>query len=113
MLFRSRHRIRLQAVHNRRVPLRTIHPKVTIAAITMSTAHSIQEQTTIINTVAPFARNGDSECRLGRIHARSETIAGLGGPVTDRVGVGLAVEREVRVRVEDESVCAREVASPC
>ena len=84
-----------------------------IASITMSTAHAIQEQTTIIDTVAPFARDGNPKRRLRRIHARSETVAGLGGPVTDRVGVGLAVEREVRVRVEDKSVCAGEVARPC
>ena len=79
----------------------------------MSTAHAIQEQTTIIDTVAPFTRNGDTKRRLGRIHTGSETVAGLGGPVTDRVGVGLAVEREVRMRVEDESISAREVARPC
>ena len=73
----------------------------------------MQEKPTVIDAVAPFARNGDSERRLRRIHAGSETVTRFGGPVTDRVGVGLAVEREVRVRVGDASVCAGEVARPC
>ena len=47
------------------------------------------------------------------------SVSGHRPNVTKRLGVltivvvRLAVEREVRVRVEDESGCAREVARPC
>ena len=77
-----------------------------------STAHTIDPQTTVVDRVAELARDRDTELLAALVHERTPSVASASGPDTNRVEVRLAIERDVRVRVENEAVCTWEEARP-
>ena len=103
----------LETILDRLVPLRMVHPITTVTTVAMrSTAHTIDPQTTVVDRVAELARDRDAELLAALVHKRTPRVAGARGPDANWVKVRLAIERDIRVRVEDEAVCSREEARP-
>ena len=95
------------------IPLGMVHPITTVTTVAMrSTADTIDPQTTVVDRVAELARDRDTELLAALVHERTPSVASASGPDTNRVEVRLAIERDVRVRVEDEAVCSWEETRP-
>ena len=71
-----------------------------------------QERHTIRKAHSPLPSNSDSELRQASIERRRPSLAGSCRLLCEG-RINLVDEAEVRVRVEDEAVCAWHVACPC
>ena len=82
------------------------------AIISRTLVHTVDPQSTVVDRVAELARNRDTELLAALVHERTPSVASASGPDANRVEVRLAIERDVRVRVEDEAVCSWEETRP-